>query len=283
MNKPTALAIREPDRPTAIVPRTVEETTTIAASFAKSQLIPAEMRQKQGDVFFTIMYGLELGLPPASSMRAISIVKGKPFVAADACHALCLRHPACEYMRRKTDECVKGKKCVFVAKRKGEPEEKFEFTIEDAQRQGLIKQGGNWEKIPDRMMEARCKTGIGRLVFPEVMSGVYCPEEADSFDDAPIAHVTNFAAPPPAVEPEPVVIDAEVVDEETGVVTERSEEEAEFVELLADIAACSTNDELNAVRPKCAALKEKNADMGKELLSAYTEKKRELSKPEGRS
>lgn len=52
------------------------------------------------------------------------------------------------------------------------------YTIEDAQRAGLVsKSGSNWQKLPGEMLRARLTSKAIRMLMPEVISGVYCPEE----------------------------------------------------------------------------------------------------------
>lgn len=45
------------------------------------------------------------------------------------------------------------------------------FTIADAQRMGLIKPRGAWEKAPDEMLRARCTTRAITMLCPEILVG----------------------------------------------------------------------------------------------------------------
>jgi hypothetical protein len=66
------------------------------------------------------------------------------------------------------------------------------FTTEDAKIAGLLpaKPGSGWAKDPSAMLRARCISKAIRMLAPEVVAGVYTPEEAADF-------ATSSAAPAP--------------------------------------------------------------------------------------
>lgn len=184
-----------------LVPQTMGEALEFAQRLAKSQLLPADLRGKEADVFATIAWGLEMGVPPMSALRGVSIIKGKPFPHADLLMALCLQHPDCEFFRPVDDECIPGKIATFEAKRKSWKKPiKRSFSMEDAQRAKLTGRGddSNWSKYPDRMLEARAKSIVARLAFPDRLHGVYTAEEAPEVVDGQTGEV--FEAPAPARE-----------------------------------------------------------------------------------
>jgi hypothetical protein len=55
----------------------------------------------------------------------------------------------------------------------------FTYSIEDAKRAGLVKQGSSWEKYPANMLFARAISSGVRVYCPDVFNGnlVYVPEE----------------------------------------------------------------------------------------------------------
>jgi len=57
------------------------------------------------------------------------------------------------------------------------------FTTEDAKIAGLLpaKPGSGWAKDPSAMLRARCISKAIRMLAPEVVAGVYTPEEAADF------------------------------------------------------------------------------------------------------
>jgi hypothetical protein len=58
------------------------------------------------------------------------------------------------------------------------------FTTEDAKQAGLLpaKPGSGWQKDPSAMLRARCISKAIRMLAPEVVAGVYTPEEAADFN-----------------------------------------------------------------------------------------------------
>ena len=69
------------------------------------------------------------------------------------------------------------------------------FTAEDAKQAGLLpaKPGSGWQKDPSAMLRARCISKAIRMLAPEVVAGVYTPEEAADFTATP----STPAAPTP--------------------------------------------------------------------------------------
>lgn len=61
------------------------------------------------------------------------------------------------------------------------------FSMEDAQRAGLIRKGSAWDKTPAAMLRARCISETLRAIAPEIVQGVYVPEEIDIAEAEPIA------------------------------------------------------------------------------------------------
>ena len=74
------------------------------------------------------------------------------------------------------------------------------FTIEDAQRAGIV--SDMYRKHPKRMLSARCKAFLARDVYPELLMGLYDPDE---LTEAPARTQQFTATPVPDPQPaEPV-------------------------------------------------------------------------------
>lgn len=131
-------------------------------------------------VLSTILAGREFGMAAMASLRAMHIIDGKPTLAADTIRALVLRSGSAEYFR-----CTErtNKKATFVTKRKGEPEMSLTFTMDDARRawsksdDAWNKSG--WGKNPADLLIARAGAKLARLVYPDVVHGLYAREEFD--------------------------------------------------------------------------------------------------------
>ncbi len=58
-----------------------------------------------------------------------------------------------------------------------EQELEVAFTIGDARKMELVRQKSNWVKNPGAMLRARCTSKAVRILAPEIVAGVYAPEE----------------------------------------------------------------------------------------------------------
>lgn len=176
-------------------PQTFAELMSVAETVAKSELVPAAFRGKPANIVVAIMAGRELGLGAMQSLRLIHVIEGKPVMSADGAVALALSSPHCErwdYIES-TD-----KVCTIETQRKGSAPAHFSFTIEQAQQAGIANKS-TWKQYPQAMLRARCAMITARAVYPDLLAGVYDPDEADGFapqrQEAPQARAT--VEPPP--------------------------------------------------------------------------------------
>lgn len=131
-------------------------------------------------ILSTIIAGREMGLPAMASLRAFHIIDNKPTLSAGVIHAKVLTSGLAEYFR-----CTERTElqATFVTKRRGEPEISLTFTFDEA-KQAWTKEPGaflksGWGKNPKDMLVARASTKLARLVYPDVVMGLYSPEEMD--------------------------------------------------------------------------------------------------------
>lgn len=137
------------------------------------------------EIMGKIALGRTIGLPWMVSLQKIHLIKGSFAVAADTLHALCLRaRGICEYFEPVLSECD-ATKATFVTKRVGRPEQRYTYTIEDAELMGVVDRGkdesakkdNNWNKVRRQMLLARCKSILARLIYPDLVQGLYSVEE----------------------------------------------------------------------------------------------------------
>ena len=69
---------------------------------------------------------------------------------------------------------------------KGDPKwfEEFEYTWDDAVKSGKSNET-NYQRYPKQMLWARVVSNMARTLYPEVIMGLYTPEEVQFFDDGP--------------------------------------------------------------------------------------------------
>lgn len=230
----------------ALTPQSVADANTMAVTLAKSKLVPDHFRDKPSDVFMAITYGLELGMPPVTSLMAIAVIKGKPTLYASAMVALVLGSGKAVYFR-----CVEstGTSATYETQRANSPEpERKTFTVEDAKAAGLL--GGMYSKYPKQMLEARAKAYLARDVYPDVLHGMMSAEEAQELEPDAV-NVEKFEAPPEHLEE---VEDAEVV--------------ADATTITDAMLSCSSMAELDGLLPDLKQLKGEERDNAKQVYAA---------------
>jgi hypothetical protein len=124
-----------------------------------------------------IMTGRTFGMDTVSSLRNFSFIKGKASPSAALLIGLCKRDPMCEFFKlnETTPEIA-----VWETKRRDEPMPTvMSYTIEEAKQAGLIgsKPGDNWIARPKTMLRWRAGVELARVVYPDITSGLYTPEE----------------------------------------------------------------------------------------------------------
>lgn len=234
-------------------PTTTEQAMQIALAFAKSGLLAGFKSQEQ--VFLAMAVGAELGIPPTTAVRTIHVIEGKPTLSADLMVALLLRSPHCLFFR-----CIEttDKQATYSTHRRGDPKPlSVTFTIEDAKKAQLIKGGSNWEKRPRVMLRHRAAAELARLVYPDVILGLYVEGEIQECADV-TPHLENLTAAP-------TDIPAKTVP------TETDEEPTTFLDL---IASASDQSALDSIR---ADMKTALDPVPADLVAAWKARQKELA------
>jgi hypothetical protein len=161
-----------------------------------SHLLPGGIKCA-ADALIILMTGRELGLGPMQSLRSIYVVEGRPTLSADLIAALVRRSGKCGELR-----CLEtsATRAVFAGRRVEETEPtSLTFTIEDARRANLAGRK-NWTAYPAAMLRARAQAALCRLLFPDVVAGIYDPDELGA-EERPSAAVLALEASHPAALP----------------------------------------------------------------------------------
>ena len=191
-----------------LAPTNMKEAMEFAGLLAKSDIVPKDYQGKPGNVLVAIQWGMEIGLQPMQAMQNIAVINGRPSIWGDAMIALVRACPAFEYI----NETQTDREATCIIKRKGEPEAVRTFSLEDAKRAGLMGKSGPWTQYPKRMMQMRARSWALRDVFPDVLKGMICAEEALDSGPRDVTPVTRTAAAlerikqskqEPAPEPQP--------------------------------------------------------------------------------
>ena len=169
----------------SIVPITNETWQTIQsiAPVAQASRMFGVTEQQAAIV---MLKGHELGLGLASAFEFIHVIDDKPSLSPKGALALIHNSGELENLEIADMEDPKTKapsKCRVTMKRKNGFEYTVEFSMDDAQRAGVVKSGSGWEKYPANMLRWRAVGYCADVVFPDVTGGMYQPEELGAVVD----------------------------------------------------------------------------------------------------
>ncbi len=158
----------------SLEPQTLSSAMTLAKAVAASKLFTKAYGSPEA-VLMSIMAGRELGISTMAALRSIHIIEGKPSMSAGLMAALVLRAKSCKQFEiiSRTNESA-----TISIWREGWKEAKtITYSVDDARRAGLVKDGSGWVKNPADMCVARCQAIGARLGWPDILANVYLPDE----------------------------------------------------------------------------------------------------------
>jgi hypothetical protein len=165
-----------------------------------------------------MLKGHELGLGLAAAFEFIDVIDGKPSIKPKGALAMIQQSGEMAGMRitEGQDEQGQPNACTVWMKRRNGFEFDATFTMADAQRAGLVKSKGAWEKYPANMLRWRAVGYVADIVFPDVIGGMYRPEELGAVVDASgeqvvEAEVVDVVTPDPT--PAPPAIQAPTLND----------------------------------------------------------------------
>jgi len=157
----------------SLTPKSLDEAIRFAEVLSKSSIVPKDFSGNPGNILVAIQWGMELGLQPMQAMQNIAVINGRPSLWGDAVIGLVRGSAACEYIYESDD----GHTATCRVKRRGEEEQVRTFSMEEAQKAGLLNKSGPWTQYPKRMRQMRARAFALRDVFPDVLRGMPVAEE----------------------------------------------------------------------------------------------------------
>lgn len=163
---------------------TMDELWRFSKAVVVSGLAPKGM-DKVESAFIAIEMGMELGLPPMTSIQNIASVNGRPAIWGDAQLALVRKSGLLKSMT--VEEVGTFPKDDYgwkiTVERVGDQITYSEtYTVADAKIAGLWGKSGPWTTNPKRMLKYRARSFVLRDVFPDVLKGMLSREEAFDID-----------------------------------------------------------------------------------------------------
>jgi hypothetical protein len=168
----------------------------VAQTLSKSGVIPTAYRGKPEDIFVAMAMGYQLGFPVEQALQDIAVINGRPCVWGDGLLAVVLNHPECDDVKEEpiySGQVVTGYICTVL--RKGHEPHSKTFTMQDAERAGLLQKGGVWKSYPERMLQMRARALALRDKFADALRGLKVAEEVqdsegDTFEGEVISAAT---------------------------------------------------------------------------------------------
>lgn len=181
-----------------------------------TQAVDSKMYRGIGEksgVMMIMLSARELGIPCMQALNGgLNIIQGKVEISARMMSAL-IRRAGHQIKKKENTET----RCVLLGHRgdTGE-EEEVEFTIEEAQKAGLVKPGGGWTKWPKDMLFARTLSRLARQLFSDVIGIGYVEGEISATEVRPSEAEHIEVVDHVEVESEPECIDKylEIFDKE---------------------------------------------------------------------
>ena len=155
-----------------IVPRDMTELRAFAKDAADSGFFGAK---NPTQALMLTMAGRDLGLSYTQALRAFHVVSGRPTMSADGMVAVCLgRKDVCAYFS--TIESTPDH-AIVETHRVGAPQpQRLTYSMADAKAAGLTGKD-TWRQHPAAMLRARAKAALARDVYPDLLMGLYDPDE----------------------------------------------------------------------------------------------------------
>jgi hypothetical protein len=199
------------------------------------------------------------------SLRSLHLIEGKPTLSADLMAALVKRSPVCKSFKLVEST---GKIATYETERVGEGVTRMSFTMEEAQAAGVANRD-NWKKFPSAMLRARCIAALARVVYPDLLLGVY---EQDEIQATPNAMPSERATATASVTP----LQALPAANETQAEEPSEDLQAVIDEWTARLHEAGDMDELETMRASCKSeVKDQGALL--KIGAAYAAVKKRLA------
>lgn len=165
----------------AIVPTTLDETFRLAQALAMAgDMVPQHFQGRPEATMAAIVRGMEVGLAPMQALSNIAVINGRACLWGDAIPAIVQRHG------HHIDVTVEGEGSDAVATAtltRGDTgmEITRTFSMQDAQKAGLLQKKGPWQQYPKRMLMHRARSWAVRDGAADALMGLQVAEEVEDY------------------------------------------------------------------------------------------------------
>lgn len=151
-----------------------------AAEIIKSGFLPSAIKNP-AQAIAVVLTGRELGIGMMEAFRGIHIIDNKPSIAPQLMMSLIYNSGVIQDLKINSQPDF----CEVEGNRKGMSPVKVKFSEQDAKDLNLLWKD-NWKKQKQNMLRWRAISAWARLVCPDVIGGLYTPEEikTDEYQDS---------------------------------------------------------------------------------------------------
>jgi hypothetical protein len=157
-------------------PQNMLEVRALANFLTRSKFIPQSFRGDLNTAVMLIVTCKQYGLP-ITALSEVMEVNGKVGFWGRTKLGIVLKSGVCEYIipTEQTD-----KKCTVETQRKGWPKPvTITYTLEQAEKAGLLARSDAWKKHPSDMLYWRAVSRVISQVYPDVIQGFATVEEME--------------------------------------------------------------------------------------------------------
>lgn len=177
-----------------------------ASVLIASGFLPASVKSPEAAMAI-ILTGRELGIGPMAALNNINIIQGKPTLSPQLMLAMANGTNQVEDIKIEAD----GNGATVVVKRRGRSPYTTAFGPKEAKAMGLDGKD-NYKKQPATMYQWRAVAANLRITFPDVIMGMYTPDEMGATVTGDGDVVEGFNAPPLSTDPTASGIDIQGAD-----------------------------------------------------------------------
>lgn len=214
---------------TGLIPDNINDAIRLAELMATAKLVPAALQKSPADCLMVIQQAVRWQMDPfavaqeCSSIQGRLMHSGKLVAAVVNARGSLTKRLSYEYSGEGDERTV-----TVSGQLLGEAEPRvISVVLKNAKTQNQ-----QWQKQPDQQLMYHGARVWARRHTPELLLGVYSPEEFDEQTRLPRPHLDR---------PKAQIIDNEIIDHETGEVTKAA---APVDSILDKIADCKNLDDL---------------------------------------
>lgn len=258
----------------ALIPADASGAFKLAEMMASGKLVPAHLQRSPGDCLMVIEQAMRWGMSPFAVAQCTSVIQGKLMfegkLVAAAIQSSGILDGRLDYEFQGDGD---ARKIIVRGKLKGGDVKEIELALKDARTGNQM-----WTKQPEQQLVYAGTRVWGRRWAPEVMLGVYAPEEMEappSRDTFSGVTIDGHSEPTP---PDPV----NTAPPKKPALSPQDAARAFTDGLLADIATADTVDGLHDlagdpdIQKKRDRLKSNYPEMDEEIARAFTKRFEEL-------